>query len=816
MSKPRLLLQHGANYIDLNDHTRYYLAQDFVPPATAYAPQFAEGSSANQRSGGSFVSKRAANRSLSFTVALAGSSAGDIDRAARNVQMMLNAAGDPNDPVYLAYNSNSDIPEPLWGQLGSHLRYEVVHGEALMADGYLVGVRRTEDVNLRITITLRPYALGKAQVLATAMGGIIEDTIGTTDNISKGVVVPEATTNKMTNPVFGHATWNNGWTTGASIVSTQNTNQEFVLFGLNSALLTRTASVDAGFRQSIAAGNTNTHILSCYAKRPDGAAVTASDLVLYYNADLTTTYTPVGNGWYQLTASVTGIVAATSTGVKVSFVGRSIYVDGFQFEEKAYQTPLCYGDKLGCAWTGTAHASTSTRTAATATIPLSSAFNIGQGTIRCVVKFPQASTFGTDVFLFARNTVAFRLYYQASTDKFLFDDGTNTATSSAQTFSAGATFVLHVTWGPSGLALYVNGAADGSNGTYTPSGGGTVLYFGSNGAATQSNALLMGMAVFDEAFTTTQVLADYSDIAPLVADGQRVETIPWFWTEDGDSVLSLTTSKLPLGVAGGIPGSAPAITEIHGTLSSDWSTIKGIILSNFISRRGMIKIADVLFDCSGTVLSGDYGGEHDNTVVNTTVQSLTSSFTVSEQAADLLDGVEYYIALRLKAASATSFSIYNFYGLVGASATVFSPAKVILPNTSYRLFITPQNHFALNTRRFVGAVAPQVSFLIWATISTGTLSVDTDYFAVLPRPAVILAGAETTSGFVYAGGLGHVQSSTLAIGAPLSVTGDIFEFEPGAYNHVQCYFGADGTIDPLTTYTATLSPLYVTPRYEML
>lgn len=822
MSKPRLLLQNGANYIDLNDQTRYFLAQDFVPPATAYVPQFAEGSSANQRSGGSFVSKRAANRSLSFTVALAGSSAGDIDRAARNVQMMLDAAGDPNEPVYLAYNSNSDIPEPLWGQLGSHLRYEVVHGEAVMADGYLVGVRRTEDVNLRITLILKPFAIGKSQVVASAVGGVLEDALGTANGISRGLIVPVATTNKMTNPVYGHSTWNNAWSSTGALAVSQNLNRQYMLFGFSSAKLTRLAG-GAIWYQNINVGNTNTHILSCYAKRQDGGVITGSDVQLYYSSAQTTTAASVGNGWYRLTATVTGIASGVSTGIALIAVGYCVYVDGFQIEEKTYATPLCHGALLGCSWSGTSHASTSSRTAAACKIGAAKdTLNMGAGSVRFVVRFDVPYNFAENMLLLdtrdASHLAAIYLYYNATTDAINVVSNTSVVTATAAlTFAAGTIYVIHVTWGDGLIKLYVDGAQADSD-TYTPNEFGGFLFLGTNYAGTGNmQGTIIGAATFDVALSATEVAADYADISSLVAaDVTRVESVPWFWTEDGDNVLSLTTSKLPLGVAGGIPGSAPAMTEIHGTLSSDWSTIKGIILSNFISRRGTIKIGDVLFDCSGTVLSGDYGGEHDNTVINTTVQTLTSSFTTSAQAADLLDGVEYYIVLRLKAASATSILIYNFYGLVGASATVFSPAKVILPSTSYRLFITPQNHFALNTRRFVGAVAPQVSFLIWAATSTSTLSVDTDYFAVLPRPAVILAGAESTTGFVYAGGLGHVQNTAQEIGAPLTVTGDIFEFEPGAYNHVQCYFGADGTIDPLTTYTATLSPLYVTPRYEML
>ena len=46
--------------------------------------------------------------------------------------------------------------------------------------------------------------------------------------------------------------------------------------------------------------------------------------------------------------------------------GKFFYIDGAQCEAKAYPTPYCDGSLgTGHAWTGTAHASTSTRTAET-------------------------------------------------------------------------------------------------------------------------------------------------------------------------------------------------------------------------------------------------------------------------------------------------------------------------------------------------------------------------------------------------------------------------------------------------------------------
>src|SRR3990167_8695340 len=132
--------------------------------------------------------------------------------------------------------------EPLWGQDG-WLFYQIEHGVASVGGEYAETNRRATNVFVRLDLIIRPYALGLRQRLASATGGVLEDTIGAADGQSRGLIIAEATTNKMTNPVFGHATWNNGWTAGSNIIATQNTDKRFLLPGTtSSAKLTRNAS----------------------------------------------------------------------------------------------------------------------------------------------------------------------------------------------------------------------------------------------------------------------------------------------------------------------------------------------------------------------------------------------------------------------------------------------------------------------------------------------------------------------------------------------------------------------------------------------
>jgi len=76
--------------------------------------------------------------------------------------------------------------------------------------------------------------------------------------------------------------------------------------------------------------------LSAYAYT-DGSAVTSADTSLYYNGStVSTTYTSVGGGWYQLTGTVTGVASSVTAGVQVAS-GKTVYIDNVSLN--SYATP---------------------------------------------------------------------------------------------------------------------------------------------------------------------------------------------------------------------------------------------------------------------------------------------------------------------------------------------------------------------------------------------------------------------------------------------------------------------------------------------
>src|SRR3990167_9258129 len=653
MSRPILKLTKGARTLDLNDQTKYFLGQDFFPPPVNLIPSFAEGSSSNRAGGATLISTRAVNRSLSFSVMVVGASVREMARAVNDIQYFLSQAGNAGEPVYLEYKaSSSDITtKPLWGQDG-WLIYQVEYGIASVGNEYAMLNRLATNLIAQLSLVIRPYALGIKQRLASATGGILEDTIGTVDGQSRGLIVPEAMTNKMTNPIFGHGTWNNGWT-GLTLAK-QNTDVDFLLFGLNSAKLIY-ASGTSTWTQSINVGNTNTHTLSCYAKRPDGAAVTASDVSLYYGAGKTTSYESVGNGWYRLTATFAGINAATATGVTM-VANRSVYVDGFQIEEKAYVTPLAYGDMLGCAWTSTAHASTSTRTVARTRVIDDDIFNPAQGCIRIVYKFTVGlATLTTQRLFTLDNSGTTFLAQYGSGAQILYRDGTTTLTPAISNPAEGAIDILHFVWGPSGIVVYRNGSSIASNATYTPVSGQTNLYIGSTeGVTTHGNGIFMDFTVFDRELSSTEVAADYSNIAQVTTGDQRVGSVPWLWSSDGDDDVvnhnDTDANDDNWIVCGGIPGNAPDVTLIsaESDAASGWITLPTLYLW-LLALENFIKPTEWVIDLSGTVDANSSGGQYFSVSVDTVGTNSISSLaaTIKFLLFKALQGHEIALLVRL-------------------------------------------------------------------------------------------------------------------------------------------------------------------------
>lgn len=838
MTTPIFKLTKGVRYIDLQAG-RYRVHQGWAPPSAAILPLLAEGTSAN-RNGAALAGRRPVTRSFSLRVNVTGSTDAEIRRGVNDIDAMLALAGDDLEPLYLEFRPNSDTPEPLWGNYGVNLRYEIVSGSVEVEKSYLTGARLANDVDVVLSLTVKPYAVGKGQRVASAIGGVIENTYGSPDGVSRGMVVcPAAASaalgNEITNPVFGNSTYDTGWSVDASLTKSRNTSAQFVLFGSASMkLVSRGASQK--LYMAINTGDTNTHQFLAYVKRPDGAAVSSADVQLYYNAALTTTYTNVGEGWYKLTASAAGINAATNIGL-IMPTGRTVYVAGLMMIESSVEVPFFYGDMLGCSWNSTAHASASLRTAGRVRLPVSDdTFEIGQWSIRAVVSPYVANTFANNMQIFSMGATNIRASFVASDDTFRLTDNTTTLTSAAQTFAAGDVVVLHYTASPTnGIALYINGVSAATNATYTPPTLGSYIYIGTDDTpATHFPGTFMDFAVFSDEFTATEVLADYANMAALLSDGQRVGTVPWLWTKDGDDVVDNAddSSRDNWCVVGGVPGSAQADTlYLAGSSAGFYDGGPPAAYTDVYISLCDLKYGDFLppanwlyFDKSGTVDANASGGEYLSTSVTTTEATEIASTDFVADYFARMGGRDVFVIMRLYDEGTGAPSMYlRLYP--SASLTEY------INTSSLQLVSTTQNAWRL--LKFGSFVMPDIrnrdlSTASWSTPhwelralrASGTNNLRFDYLAIVPRPLLqfsinsagpvaIIRGANGMSGANW------TATADGDIRLQANVYGEPIDLYPDRLNLLMSFIGS-GSADPTITYTLTYYRVIVTPRYAIL
>lgn len=192
------------------------------------------------------------------------------------------------------------------------------------------------------------------------------------------VILPEATTNLIINPSFERTTANYA---AAHIGTSIDRVDDFQRWGTYSGRVTPTAITTAGIYYSgslsFTAGTTYTG--SVYVRGAPGKLYRMffSDNSLSAGNPISSIRTFRGTGrWQYLTLTYTETSTSTDRRLYITKNGGTestpFYVDGWQVEAKAYPTTYADGDMVGFIknlndflWSGTPHASTSTRSATT-------------------------------------------------------------------------------------------------------------------------------------------------------------------------------------------------------------------------------------------------------------------------------------------------------------------------------------------------------------------------------------------------------------------------------------------------------------------
>ena len=291
---------------------------------------------------------------------------GTLTMATGGVLKSGQTAYDTGTGFWLAYNAgiprfslgNSAGNKMTWDGTSLNITGNLIIGPGVNFGASGVMLHCPFDGPLPYETDYQVNTSGHLGQVATVTGGVI----GRPGKFGKAVQVAEATTNLVTNPSFETNT--TGWTPGAGNSITRST--DFAHVGSYSA-----KCIEGGGSYFVAAVNYiagQSYVLSLCARRTDGAAVTAADiynLFIENTAVATASITLLENGWYKIISAVRVAAATASNNVGWYLgAGRTLYVDAIQVEQKAYATPYCDGSLgTGHTWSGTAHASTSARTA---------------------------------------------------------------------------------------------------------------------------------------------------------------------------------------------------------------------------------------------------------------------------------------------------------------------------------------------------------------------------------------------------------------------------------------------------------------------
>jgi hypothetical protein len=192
------------------------------------------------------------------------------------------------------------------------------------------------------------------------------------------VVIPSATTNLCLNPSFELSGTASGWYPSGSNTIARSSAQAFR--GGYSELITYQDAIStlAYYNPGINYTVGGTYFVSAWVYVPstwDGGnirvnvGVDIAGATQVYNHIYTHGTSPT-NAWVYLETKITfGADVAGSVGIGATSAptaGRTVYLDAFQIEERSdFATTYCDGEQKDCYWNGTAHGSTSTRSALT-------------------------------------------------------------------------------------------------------------------------------------------------------------------------------------------------------------------------------------------------------------------------------------------------------------------------------------------------------------------------------------------------------------------------------------------------------------------
>lgn len=848
-------LVRDAQFLLLSE-APYSLEDNFVPPTSNVTPIFGEGGGVNRLTGSDLLGVTASNVEFSFSINIFGASEGENLAAFERVKQFLKLTEHPRysnltpEKMYLEWTPNEFVGYvPKYGQWSAPRRLEVVWGTAYHSANYGT-TRRVGMEGVIISLVCKPFPLGVPQIMWEGYGGIVEPWYGNSDRLPQGISIPSARTNLFTNPTFnGPTAWDNGWTADAGIITKQNIDTEYVLFGKNS-LEIHTSSSNQDYYQSFSVP-ASAHRLSFFVRRKDGGVIDGNMCLPYYNGNAVLgSFYKLGDGpWYRcISDSFTGTGASAQIGVRMLSVtaSRQLIMDGFQCEAGTHATEFIYGEMHGCSWDGATHGSSSTRA-----VSLLRWRTWTEILNRAPVTFSmiwQPSFDSDDVstgthYLLSTTTTDWSFYYDATDRTFNWSyTTTKRCTSAAQTFTAFQPIIIHFVMDPPNSKIYVNGVQSGSNGSaHLITNAVTVLLGSDTTPANHANGIISHFATWTEPLSAQQVADDYANLSYASSGKNRVTSIPYRVVKDSTNfrthaVTDSTYSNYMY--IGGIPGEAPAITKFqvigapHALTTAGFG---GIFMSNLDTPVSLHvpSVAGYFYrELNGTGDTNSSSANYETiTGVNSTPRTvLSGGLAVKEESTIAFAGKEFALLARIKDAVGTNLQIRLGYK-IGTDAGFYSDWKSV--DTSTGGFLMRLTNFLgfKNVRRNIkgfDVFIPGGSeiFLQMRRLS-GTGNVDIDFVQMVPKPSMRIFATTTNaslSHFIYDSDLHTAVGARIVVGK-LSIDSDLVyvegnpvELVPNAKNFLVAVPGdIDRELtDVIRTDYLDFEKIIVIPRYGSL
>lgn len=410
--------------------------------------------------------------------------------------------------------------------------------------------------------------------------GTLSDTVhfveGSADGL-RALLTEEAITNLVVNPSFETNTtsWSSAWGDTLSQAAPGLIGYQCLKIASDGAVAGTAAFID------VTVSAATTYTASAWIYVPEAFSGGTPELRIYDGAGfgtlLTQTATTQTGTWERIVA--TGTPATTTLRVVVysggtPAAGEAYYVDGVQVEASDYASTYCDGDQgPGYAWTGTPHASTSTRAISSLVLDdhVSLISDKDTLTIRMVV-IPQYDydaqwpNINNNIFdaRGSSDSNRIRVSYDASANQWDVTVNGSSILTGAQAFSAGDRIELVVTldFDSDEYLFYIDSAlADSDSSALTAPTGIVAWCIGSSYASTSTGAIAIEQVqVFEKIFTSTEVSRCYTEhlgarwmnilvdeMNPLSVTGKEttlgfianyeVDEDPRFHTRDGDAAF---------------------------------------------------------------------------------------------------------------------------------------------------------------------------------------------------------------------------------------------------------------------------------------